>query len=197
MKDYSALLTFLKSICFVAVMLINYEVACAAINDRVTATVHDAGTASSETFQLDIDEAEVPMKWPNAPPGFDGLANVDTVHITCTTGCSPGVSYTEKSDYIVISASRFSDNSPDLVTLWGTGDGYVIKIDRVGGGSITKALDECTRTWPQIKADRHGALALFLTPCVDANYPTFHIFQLWHWNGTRFYVAGNYKAMLF
>jgi hypothetical protein len=188
MKGHALFMRFFTSLSLLIVLMISCTVARATIVDRVTATVRDTGTATSETFQLDIDEVKVPMKWPNDPPGFIGFDFVDTVHISCIKGCLSSVSYSDQFDYGPISVFRLSDASPDLVTLWGEGDHYIIRVFHVGNGSITKVLDEISRTWPRVEVGKLGSLAILLSPNVDANYPTPTIFRLWKWKRNKYQV---------
>jgi len=177
MKNDGILCVLLQSI-FISVAVLGALTSGHAdtLSHRLTATVN-AEQKNAETYQLDFSDSDA--------PGYD-----TDLQVFCIKGCLSPVKYSEQDDNSSgsLTAFRLSKDSPDLVTIWGGGDGYYIKIYRVGNGKITRVLDQGTRSWPQITIDNHNDLLVLLAPGIEANYPDPIHFQLWAWNGERYQV---------
>jgi hypothetical protein len=182
---------FLLHISVLAILVAAWTSAYAdTLVDRVTITPNPEA-ADYQTYQLDIHAGEA-----------------YTLSISCIEGCASRVSYHEEIDDTPISAFSLRDDSRDIVTFWGTGSAYTVRIYHVGNESISKVMDEGSVSAPQFevsccaafygdgssvakRAEGSGDPASLIVYLSNPDLPAAIVkkwpnFQIWGWDGKRY-----------
>ncbi len=134
-----------------------------------------------DIYQADVVERVVPVpvtpsdRWAKHP----GQSWVRVVQIHCTAGCREEVTFEEESFDSIISLFRLRDDACDFISIWASGSAYWVRIYHVDGATITKVMDEATKSAPEFIYSPNGSLLIRLE---NPDSPV----SLWCWNGTRY-----------
>jgi len=135
------------------------------LEDRLTVDI------GKSEYQLDIEQQEEKVTWTLSKPGdkekHPGYDTFRMLTIRCINNCKPGFSYQEKLDDGPIAAFRLWDASPDLITIWGSGSAYWVRVYHIGKDGITKVLEQATKSAPQFGIAEDGS------PLVVLHNPDF------------------------